>query len=38
MQNFVEFRPLKADLLLGQGSSSGLILIGVSEKFACVVY
>ena len=38
IQNFVEFRPLKAELLLGQSSSSGIHLgWSVRISYVCVL-
>ena len=38
IQNFGEFRPLKAEFFKRQNFPLGIIEAGVSEKFACVVY
>ena len=38
IQNFVEFRPLKAELLLRQSSSYRVHLNWSVRKFVCVVY
>ena len=38
IQNFVEFRPLKAELLLRQSSSFGPHLGWSVRNFDCVVY